>query len=1330
MKKLTSEAQQLFHLTRVGRYVLHRIPSDIYRYRTWNAMPSIHRTGLLRAADAVFRRVTQYIFPKDGRGLYEQYLKEKGGDPVVMRMVARGVRKARKGSNEKRLLISLLFASLPCDRVHELLCSGNWRDVFGRLQNVQDNEDSDWSIGEAIDSSDDEFDDDDGNVNERDGLTGEYGREGERPRRVDCGNENAEAYWSQETGTTAQQSQESLSSDSTHNRIKSIYRSGYIARLQKKSRDDWIDFIENGRLQKRRRTRCHFDDDVVRTLVNFILRADNCQMLAWGTRRVRIHGQFVTFPSILRKSGMEELWRKYNLELGMSRSSGKVGRTSFLGVLGKLTKTEVKAMGCIDYFQYTLVHENLKLMCDVVKNEIENVSSKKRSLLCRKLDAIATYLKYSYSTHVCKGSAEPIHSMEFAVLGGKGPEKREIRCPTCIVPFQVLQEVNSFVPKRKAHVKAAITEAAHKVELYMGHKIRAAIQERRKQEIHDGMMKADPGEECIAYLDYKMKYVPKRYRDPSNLWFGKRGMSWHGTGVFHVKTGEETAKEEENIRNGRSWGSGRNLRRRSIENAEHSPVGIFFIDHVVQNSNLQNVAMTLNILDAVCYRVKLQLPSCKFISLVTDNANSYQNNTFPLLAYFICKEHGLSLRVVLHPDSQDGKCLVDAHFAVSSRVVDRYITSTQLQVETPDDLVTALTYNGGVKKTAVDMICIERRFELLDAWKKGVQDGKIINLRRRGEVQFYDEGDGLIRVEAFNYSYGARDVFLLSKAMLKKWDVSHETKCDVIIRSCSKRKKSTRCGNRSNVVVPVDEERAADVDDDHNVQQSVDVEESDEGDQDECYEADGEDLPDDFIDESAQGRCSEGVDHVITDENGEEEEIQIDNDIGDDDSEAETRGDDLYSRRTPVHTCIATSVQIKFLGTMLPWDRKYHVGCTLAMQHASAELDAEGELMEDHSDSDSELDAEDSNKERGCKQGNNNGRYENGRVTTNSSNRGEVIRKDIICGPHLDCVNDMVNSLGVTTHKCDSCERIFRNIRGLNMHLGRCSGALRTKSVSERAVELAMDHIFGGSEVSVYQKDDTIPYLQQLDNSEDREELVKKLRQGWGLRPKNGQTLGENNVEFFKPYIKRWFDMGTADKSRRMSAGLIRRGLRALFPRRYDIPSEQQIRNVLSKFVRHLKETIIDDSSSKVETEQVTVITRSSQRPENTGDEVPNVDRQSDDENSCCDGDDDLEVERCEGDSIVNRDDVVREDYESNECNGESTVGRKKVSSPMVERYANAILAILTENPGIKRAAVYDRLVSRLDLDRENLPLDFPTEEKVKVKFSNFKRRLRGKKVG
>ena len=70
----------------------------------------------------------------------------------------------------------------------------------------------------------------------------------------------------------------------------------------------------------------------------------------------------------------------------------------------------------------------------------------------------------------------------------------------------------------------------------------------------------------------------------------------------------------------------------------------------------------------------------------------------------------------------------------------------------------------------------------------------------------------------------------------------------------------------------------------------------------------------------------------------------------------------------------------------------------------------------------------------------------------------------------------------------------------------------------------------------------------------------------------------------------------------------------------------------------------------------------------------------------------------------------------------EGGIKSEKNNKQMPKQYADCILAILGEQPGIKRGLVFDRLVYRLNLDFNDLPSDFPSKEKVNHKVSNFKR--------
>lgn len=69
------------------------------------------------------------------------------------------------------------------------------------------------------------------------------------------------------------------------------------------------------------------------------------------------------------------------------------------------------------------------------------------------------------------------------------------------------------------------------------------------------------------------------------------------------------------------------------------------------------------------------------------------------------------LKSYLHPDACCGKSCVDGHFAVLWRLLKRYIEETESDVVTTEDIMDALTYDGGIKNTVVDYLKVNRNHE-------------------------------------------------------------------------------------------------------------------------------------------------------------------------------------------------------------------------------------------------------------------------------------------------------------------------------------------------------------------------------------------------------------------------------------------------------------------------------------------------------------------------------------------------------------------------------------------------------------------------------------------
>ena len=93
-----------------------------------------------------------------------------------------------------------------------------------------------------------------------------------------------------------------------------------------------------------------------------------------------------------------------------------------------------------------------------------------------------------------------------------------------------------------------IMDAAHKLELYCGHRVRVA-----NQQVHLDKIIKDMEKECLdkknssdtlVNADWKMKFEPMSSRETSQQHFAKRGIRWHGCLCLYFKYEEQCIEDE------------------------------------------------------------------------------------------------------------------------------------------------------------------------------------------------------------------------------------------------------------------------------------------------------------------------------------------------------------------------------------------------------------------------------------------------------------------------------------------------------------------------------------------------------------------------------------------------------------------------------------------------------------------------------------------------------------------------------------------------------------------------------------------------------------------
>jgi hypothetical protein len=278
-----------------------------------------------------------------------------------------------------------------------------------------------------------------------------------------------------------------------------------------------------------------------------------------------------------------------------------------------------------------------------------------------------------------------------------------------------------------AHVKQRLVESAAdentlgvvadchvKLELFLGHRLRVLNQQRALHDLFSDMQSRcveNKATEALVVIDFKMKAEPIYFREKTSEHYGKRGMSWHGA-MVRFWTKELPAQDP-------------------VENK-------VYLDQISNGDNRQDKEAVIALLEALMLSLKRSLPTIITISVQSDNASCYQNALVIALLPVIGAVHGIHVERFIHTDTQDGKSMLDAHFARAMKKIRTYIQQGYNCV-TPSQLVAALNADGGVVDCVAELIEYDRSKlqHIEESVRRLVQGLRAIRSRLNDVVYFY-----------------------------------------------------------------------------------------------------------------------------------------------------------------------------------------------------------------------------------------------------------------------------------------------------------------------------------------------------------------------------------------------------------------------------------------------------------------------------------------------------------------------------------------------------------------------------------------------------------------
>jgi hypothetical protein len=425
------------------------------------------------------------------------------------------------------------------------------------------------------------------------------------------------------------------------------------------------------------------------------------------------------------------MWQEYQTWFKEKHGDDEVHlpRTAVFEILRHVTNGQKRALSAVNYLLGSLIYDNF-IVVERIISLYTSATEEQRKL--RLHAALASnFLKNVYTKHIVLDDNDGkvcTHGLEYALqrrTADGGAEKTTMDCNACkFVPF-FFEELRVAVRNASItygddlgtpHAITAIDRCERLTSIWRGQCARVANQRLAIAEIHERIekdcleLKLEQPREAVIVMDYKMKYVSQYYRQKSIEHFAKRGISWHGFLVIFYTYDVASGKVER----------------------EH-----VYGDQIVRGTNKQDGHAVAALLEVFLFQLVSSrvFQNLEHVTIQSDNANYYHSNNLILALPFIGLSVGISIDRYIHTETCDGKGLIDAHFAMGMRHVDRYIGEGN-NATSPGEVFDGLVSASGVPNTLTQLVEIDRAMLLQ---REEVNSSVLMGLKqisRQNEIVF------------------------------------------------------------------------------------------------------------------------------------------------------------------------------------------------------------------------------------------------------------------------------------------------------------------------------------------------------------------------------------------------------------------------------------------------------------------------------------------------------------------------------------------------------------------------------------------------------------------
>ena len=189
--------------------------------------------------------------------------------------------------------------------------------------------------------------------------------------------------------------------------------------------------------------------------------------------------------------------------------------------------------------------------------------------------------------------------------------------------------------------------------------LRTVVQEKAKQDVLTNLNKAS----TLLIMDWAMKFLPMKFRERMDDFYGKHGRSWHVTCSI----------------------------KRASEDEDRVEVDTFV--HIF-DSCTQDWLSVASIAEHVLSVIKMEYPSITKFFLRSDNAGRYHNTELLLSLKAMGGRHGVEFKRYDFSDPQSGKDVCDRRIASMKTHMRRWVNEGH-DITTAEEMKIAVESHSG-----------------------------------------------------------------------------------------------------------------------------------------------------------------------------------------------------------------------------------------------------------------------------------------------------------------------------------------------------------------------------------------------------------------------------------------------------------------------------------------------------------------------------------------------------------------------------------------------------------------------------------------------------------